>query len=51
MKTTFAVEGFRCSECGLRIDGREEIAAAGLLESFEEEEVLEPHYEEEYKNE
>ena len=48
--TKYDVEGFRCPECGLHLDGRDEVAVADLLPEFEREEEREPDHEPEYGN-
>lgn len=50
VETTYDVEEFRCSECGLRVDGRDEVAVAGLPADFAREDEREPDYEPEYGN-
>lgn len=49
--TTYDVEEFRCPECGLRVEGRDEVAVAGLPADFVREDEREPDYEPEYGNE
>lgn len=49
--TFYSVEGFRCEECGLRLEGREETEAADLPETFQRDESRAPQYEEDYGNE
>lgn len=51
LKTRYDVEEFHCPECGLRLEGRDEIAIADLPPDFEREEEQEPDYEPEYGNE
>jgi hypothetical protein len=48
---TYDVEAFRCPECGLALDGREEVSIAGLPAVFHVEEERAVEYEEEYGNE
>jgi hypothetical protein len=48
--TEYNVEGFRCFECGLVLEGKDEIKFAGLSESFERVEIQEPDYEPDYGN-
>ena len=48
--TSYGIDGYACPECGLLLDGRDELNVAGLPESFEREESREPTYEEEYGN-
>lgn len=47
----YDVDGFRCVECGLSIDGRDEVGAAGLPEEFQRDATRESKYEEDYGNE
>lgn len=48
--TTYNVEGFRCIECGLILDGREEINFADLPDTFERTEIQEVDFEPDYGN-
>lgn len=50
VQLTYDVEEFRCPECGLRLEGRDEIAIAGLPPEIEREEEQEPDYGPEYGN-
>jgi hypothetical protein len=50
VNTTHNVDGFRCLECQLILDGREEVDAAQLPSEFEREETREPEYEPYYGN-
>ncbi len=51
VEITYSTERFVCSECSLTLDGHDEIAIAGLSDSFVQEEEHEPDYEPEYGNE
>jgi hypothetical protein len=51
VRTTFGAEEFRCVECGLTLEGRDELEIVGLPLVFEREDVREPQYEPEYGNE
>lgn len=46
----YDVEEFRCPECGLALEGRDEIHYAGLPATFTREDEREPDYEPEYGN-
>lgn len=50
VRTTFYVEEYRCPECGLRLEGRDEVSIADLPSEFETDEEREPDYEAEYGN-
>jgi predicted RNA-binding Zn-ribbon protein involved in translation (DUF1610 family) len=50
VRITHDVEAFRCPECGLRLEGRDEVAIAGLPSDFVRDEEREPDYEPEYGN-
>ena len=51
VETTYITSAFRCSVCGLRLNGRDELEVAGVLEQFVSHDVREPDYEPEYGNE
>lgn len=48
--THYSADEFRCFECGLQLEGREEMTIADLPEEFDREETREPRYEEDYGN-
>jgi hypothetical protein len=50
VETTYDVEEYCCTECGLRVEGRDEVAVAGLPADFVREDEREPDYEPEYGN-
>ncbi len=50
LEITYSTERFLCSECGLVLDGHEELAIAGMRAEFVQEEEHEPEYEPEYGN-
>lgn len=50
VETTYDVEEFRCAECSLRVEGRDEVAVAGLPADFTREDEREPDYEPDYGN-
>ncbi|HEX2211799.1 MAG TPA: hypothetical protein VHG93_29195 [Longimicrobium sp.] len=50
LEVTYSSERFLCSECGLTLDGHEELRFAGLPSEFVQEEEHEPDYEPEYGN-
>jgi hypothetical protein len=50
VELTYDTETFRCSECGLVLDGRDELSVAQLPDSFVIEEEREPDYEPDYGN-
>ncbi len=50
VETSYGVEEFRCPECGLTLEGREEISLADLPEEFRRQDEREPDYEPEYGN-
>jgi len=51
VRTTYGVDSFRCIECNLVLDGRDEIEIAGLPDEFAREEFRVPAYEDDYGNE
>lgn len=51
VRTTYSVEEFRCAECGLVLEGVDEIHTAALPREFSIEDYREASYEEEYGNE
>lgn len=48
--TRYSVDGFRCGECNLSLDGRAELDVAGLPDDFVRTDTREPRYEEDYGN-
>jgi hypothetical protein len=50
VEITYSTERFLCSECGLVLDGHEELEIAGMPSEFVHEEEHEPDYEPEYGN-
>jgi hypothetical protein len=48
--TFYSADSFRCTECGLSLDGREELDVAELPAEFQREETREAEYEEDYGN-
>ena len=49
-RITYDVEGLHCPECGLVLEGRDEIAIAGLSPDFVRDDEREPDYEPDYGN-
>lgn len=47
---TYTVDAFRCIECGLELNGIEEVAIADLPSQFHQETEMEPDYEPDYGN-
>lgn len=47
---TYAAEAFMCIACDLRLEGRVELDAAGVVDEFEESRDVEPDYEPDYGN-
>lgn len=50
LEVTYSSERYVCSECGLILDGRDELAIADLQPEFVQEEEHEPDYEPDYGN-
>jgi len=50
VRVTYRVESFHCPECGLELEGREELDVTDLATVFERDEDEEPDYEPDYGN-
>ena len=46
----YSADGFRCLECGLSLDGRDEMEAVDMQGDFEREETRQAEYGEDYGN-
>jgi uncharacterized cysteine cluster protein YcgN (CxxCxxCC family) len=46
----YVTSAFRCVVCGLKLDGRDELEVAGMIEQFVHSDIREPDYEPDYGN-